>query len=974
MRKLRNILTTGFMFSALLVPQNLPSNIMEQNRLYDVHSVVSEQSITYSFEMSKKPLFFMKPSGEKDISLSFPNTTKPDELKTKIEKTPFIHLDNMGSSKNTGFILAPESTYGKIKCAWIGERSVFIVNIEINPDDDNKSDIHKKHDLIKDILIGFKENAARVVIGSATEPQWGIRYNSPGMQLMLDASSENIKTKSYSSDKWLRRVEVNEKENKSTDLSLDLKSEPNQVDIFWMSVGNRLVLDVFQNPDSRITALLDGKINDDKHHSIAKPITTEKLDNASKNIVHMKIKKEGTGPVPSSGQEKKEKKLATAAPEIRTDIKPLFKRKLPGSEDIDVDVDKLSPEEAFLFGRIRQAKEINDYDTGIALCNQFLNKYQKSGLCEEISFWRGDFYYNQWEKGDKAAGEKAILAYKNAIGRFENSHNIPLSYIKMARLASGMNDGYQALGYLSIVISSKNSDYMPLAYLTRGKIFLQIDQPDKAINDFKVLLQDYAGSQYAMEANLWIASYYHKIGLYEQADQKLREIDEKYPGIYLKYPEFILLSAKNDLYLKNYAEARKYLFRALNIGGQKETDDMLLSRIGDTYHNEGNDKEAEKYYRMVIDYYPESEGASISKLRLAEYFSDITILDNLSKNKSNESIGELAVLEKAYQLFEDKEYAETIKTLKAIVDKPVQTETRKDAKRLFVHSIEKEMDRLKEIRLYKDLVYLYEENTDLLASRISPEVLLTVAEAYKKLGRQIEAISAYQQIKSYDLPPDKRGSYIRGLAESYISMGETDKAISLLEKGRNEKMKPEDMQKIYLLLADMYKLKGRNKDAEGLYSHVIQNIKDLPPEDAAQAYLNLGTSYRSRKKFGEARNAFNHSIDISLENHLDHETLQSAYIELGNVLYAEGRYQEATRAFEKGFENEFDSGSPEYWDIRFRQAMAYMKTGEDTKAETLFNDITEGGGDSILQQRAQMKLGSIALVKQLKILSMGEHR
>ena len=54
--------------------------------------------------------------------------------------------------------------------------------------------------------------------------------------------------------------------------------------------------------------------------------------------------------------------------------------------------------------------------------------------------------------------------------------------------------------------------------------------------------------------------------------------------------------------------------------------------------------------------------------------------------------------------------------------------------------------------------------------------------------------------------------------------------------------------------------------------------------------------------------------------------------------------------------------------------MAYMKTGEESKAETLFNDITEGGGDSILQQRAQLKLGSIALAKQLKILSMGEHR
>jgi tetratricopeptide (TPR) repeat protein len=101
--------------------------------------------------------------------------------------------------------------------------------------------------------------------------------------------------------------------------------------------------------------------------------------------------------------------------------------------------------------------------------------------------------------------------------------------------------------------------------------------------------------------------------------------------------------------------------------------------------------------------------------------------------------------------------------------------------------------------------------------------------------------------------------------------------------------------------------------------------------------------------------------------------MQSAYMALGNVLYSEGRHQQAVKAFEKGFSLGIDTEDPEYWDTRFRQAMAYLKTGEEDKAETLLNEISEGDADEILQQRVELKLGSIALTRQLKILSMGQN-
>jgi tetratricopeptide (TPR) repeat protein len=906
-------------------------------------------------------------------------------LAAKLENNPNILLDKVADKAKAGFILTTDNGYGRITCSWINERSVFLVNVEQGDEIENIKNANTGT-TIKDIRFGFKENAARIVIGALERPTWKIEYSEANaIVLFINASSDNIKTKTYNSDKWLKNASISKMEDKSTAIKLNLNSAPEQTGISWISVGNRFVLDMAEKPEEMLSDLsTDKKIVTKNAPANNIPIDNEKKE--FRNIVRMKIdKKEILNNIDNTPQKKEvvqekkdtqEKKIAqekVSTPDIAVDVKPILNNNLPESADISVDVDKLSPGEAFLFGRIRQAKEISDYNMGITLANQLLKEYPKSILCEPVSFWRGDFYYEQWENGDKALAPKVVKAYTYAVEKFDESPNTLPSYIKMATVSSGTAESYQALGYLSIVIASKNSELTPLAYLTRAKIFLQMDQAEKAMKDFKIILEQYEDTKFAMEANLWIANYYHKVGLYKEAEQKLNEIADDYPNLFLEYPDSILLNAKNYIYLKKYKEAREYLFRAVNIGGQNETIDLLLSRIGDTYHNQKNEKEAEKYYRMVIDYYPGSEGASISKLRIAEYFSDIAMLDNVGKTATDETIGELAILEKAYQLFEKKEFAETIKTIKEVALKPIQTETRKDAKRLYVSSIEKEIERLKDAGMFNDVVFVYDENKIVITDNLNPKVLIKVAEAYRKLGRNDEAVKVFGQIKSYELDIGSRGDFIIGLANCYINMNNTDKAISFLEKSRNEKIEITDLRRINMLLADMYQLMGRNKEAEEIYGQIIQNSNDLPPPEIAKVYLNLGIAYKTRKQYNEAKNALINCINIGLDNKEAQNLLRKSYIELGNTLHEEGKQYQAVKAFEKGFALGYDSENPDYWEIKFRQAMDYIITGENNKAENLLGDISEGGEDTILQQRAQLKLGSIALAKQLKILSMGEN-
>lgn len=958
------ILMSGIGFTAPAVPEN---------RLNDIHLNVSDKGALLSFELSAKPGIIIGTEDDRGLGITVKNLIRPDKLIQKIKGMPQLSMHNEKGTGDIRFNLDAQKFFNRVDCSWIKEKNTFNINLTLIPDEkvDNVPD--KRASEINDIRFGFKDKSARVVIGTDKKPAWHIEFgiNSSAL-LSLESSPEKIKHREFTPDKWVEHISIKEAESTKSNIAINMKSEPGQVSIFWMKTGKRLVMDLKNSPEESITGSPvkdSGESASDKNRDKLAIRVDEKEEGKFNTKVRMKIVKN----LLSTEERKDEKQAATPVitekPHI---ISPELKNIFPAIKETKIDIQKLGPEEAFLFGRIEQAREIHDYDMGITLSNQFLTEFGQSKLFEVVSFWRGDFYFSQWEMGATDLSEKVINAYQYAIDKFTDSDNALLAYMKMALVSSHMENGFNALGYLGIVVSKKDSRFMPLAYLTRGKVFLQINQPEEAIKDFKILLEEFPDTKYAMEANLWIAGYYHEMGLYEKAEAKLDEIDLKYPELYVEYPEFILLNAKNNLYLNNYEKAREYLFKAVNLGSQQEGVDLLLSRIGDTYHNEENKTEAEKYYRMVVDYYPDSEGASIAKLRLADYFSDITILEDLSEENENEPIGDLAVLRKGYQLYENRRYSDAIATLEELVSKPVQTETRKDAKRLYVSSVEKELSRLWDQGLNRELTDLYNENRFMLQGKIKPEVLLLAGNAYSELDLDKDAVSVYSGIKPYDLDVKLRGEFIYSLASSQVKMDYLDEAMSLLEKSRDDELEPGHIQKLDLLLADIYRQKGRNIDAERLYEKVVTNIGELPPDEAARAYLNLGSILKKRDQYKAARSALNTSIDISLKNDEDKKTLNLAYMELGDISYREGKYNQSAKAFEKGFSMGYGAENADYWESRFKQAVAYIKVGEGTKAESLLTDITEGS-EGLLQQKAQIKLGALVLEKQLKTLSLGEN-
>lgn len=1014
------------------------SVVMASNEVIKVSAIEDQGGARIMAFFRERPSYSLYAVSETHILLTFNDTQRGGAFERDIPEGDTFDLNEARDSGVLKFDINLQKPFTRVDSSWIDDKKLIYIDITTQEDPAGVIKPFKNQASLQDIRFGFIEKGTRMVMKVDNSPSWKMEFGLPSaIKMSLIDVSNSLEKLKFGPVKRLRDVTISKTGDKATDLSLELESPLIRVSVFRMTVEDRLVLDIMDQPGeipgdataskgkTPVTAVLgegaqpDDSIIEDKGNylrmRISKKQPSTHVSSTGDNpegagnsgtvdipgvetgimaedsqaseedietgnapvggteVITADDGSKGTDPgtnEPPTGEAKVEQGMDDAdAVGDPVKIEPKLDNALPISTELTRAMDNLTPEEAFLYGRIKQAMDIKDYEKGIALIDQFLNELPDSSLVEDMMFLKGDLYYSLWKNGDDEVIGKIVSSYQNAIDRFPESGSVPSGYIKMAQAQSSRGEEYLALGYLSLIIGQRNNiDIMPLAYLTRGKIFLRLNQYEKALADFQMIMEQYGDSEYASEADFWMANYYHAVGQYEDAEDKLAEVLDLDPAIFVEHPEYLFLRAKNCLYLEDYDGAREYLFKALNIGRQQETADMLLTRIGDTYHNQENEKEAEKYYRMVVDYYPGTEGASISRLRIADYTSDTGILDELSSYTDNESISELALLQKGYQLYDKGQYADVVDTVKQLVGKPVETETRKSAERLFYTAAEKEMAELYQGGKYKEMTDFYTSQKDLLEDNIKTETMLNIAMAFNMLKLDEQAITAFKGIRLNELKIQQRGPYFIGFAESYLNNGDIDEARELMKRAKDYNLQPEDRQRISRTLALIYIDENMLYDAYTLCESIIKGERLLPEDELADVYILAGRILNLQKRYSEAQAAI--WAAPGFPDRTEDDLLRSAYMELGKSYYHTGKYTKAARSFEKGFDLDYGEDNLDYWDLRLDLAQSYLNTGQDDMARTLLTEISEGG-DSISQQRAEIQIGSMDLEEQLQRLPLG---
>lgn len=972
------------------------------NRVLDIKMSRADGRVRLALLLQQKPGYGITCPIGNQVDLVLYDVSGTAELsKAAAREEKSVRLEQDEAAHAMKIAIPLKASLREIECSWIPKESVFLMEMVEGGKSHASVQKSAKRVSLKTLRFGVQETLTRMVADLGVKTAWSLTSRDDRLLVFhLSGASTGLQRGSYGPMKRLRSVLLNKK-GEDLELKADAESPLGRVKVFWFREEGRWVADFFDHgPEKLDTAFRFDKRPDPPPEKLPAPIPPilpiQKdipKENGPAGVAAADGKKEAQAPQreekaegPSMGgtavvrmkiekpadPEPRVKSMKMTAPKVEPlKIEPKIRYALPDMLPDVPRVTNLRPAEAILYGRIREVLEAKDYEKGAGLVDEFIGNFPDSPLIEDLLFLAGDCRFALMEKGNKPLYTKVISTYQDAISRFMKSPRVPGALIRMGRAHEIAGNSHEAIGTLTIAIKQHGTgDHLPVALVARGRIYLQLNQPQRAVEDFKFVIQGFPGSPLVEEAHYGIAGYFHGVGMYDEAESKLKEIANSKPDFSLEHPEFLFLRARNYFYRKNYDLARDQYYRALNLGHQPESSDLLISHIGDTYFHQSMQKEAEVFYRIADLYYPDTEGAGIAKLRIADQTSGVSAYEEVYRKNVNKPVGDLAVLEMAGKFYKKGQYALAVETLKKLTGKTVQTDVQREARQLIFRCAEKEIKNYHEAGQYEKVTDYFQTADPPLTGSIEPETMMLVGEAFYHRQQYTDAVRVFSQLSLRELNPASKGRYLIMFAKIHLSQGDEESARSLLENAAGEKVPPADQQRTGLLLAEVYQRKGELKRAVDLFNSILGEKRLLSDQEMARLYLNLGQIHNRRNLYEKARESLNRSIALAEKEKDSRELLRTAYVEMGNSYHHEGRHREAVRYYGQCLDFDYGPETKGYWEVKYKLAVSYLGTGESAMAERIMNEIAEEG-DPALQQRVQMKMGLMSLEKELKRLPLG---
>ncbi|MEE8398491.1 MAG: tetratricopeptide repeat protein [Desulfobacterales bacterium] len=435
--------------------------------------------------------------------------------------------------------------------------------------------------------------------------------------------------------------------------------------------------------------------------------------------------------------------------------------------------------------------------------------------------------------------------YENAISRFPESVYVPEAFFVIGDLSSRMGNYYEALGYYNFVIEKTQGSNLALrASMRKANLLIIKNKKEDAVLILLDLVNNYPGSPMETDATFALAKIYFDMNRFSRSLDMLKKLTAQVPEAIDQYPEISLYNGYNHYQLGNYDQARKYLLRSYNINPEMEENHLVLTKIADAYLDGGFPGSAAKFYRLVLDRYPTSEGALISLTRLAGLqdtgamktknqhapIIDVQLVARtidvphriyerviqtlLEKDEKNPLI-QLAMLKLAILHLKENKYDESYTLLKDILEKYPKTEVRKAILHAMESTLEPLLGHKMEDRRYVSVVNMYSRDQRLIVQLDSPEISLFFARAFDKLD--LRDIAGQLFADANRLLPDKEkpADLLYYLSRDDVSNGRVEEALVNLDL--LIRYHPSDKK-----IAFAYRSKGQILSKQGKYKLALK--------------------------------------------------------------------------------------------------------------------------------------------------------
>ena len=614
-------------------------------------------------------------------------------------------------------------------------------------------------------------------------------------------------------------------------------------------------------------------------------------------------------------------------------------------------------EERRVYDSAQELYKQKRYKEALSNLRYYMDNYPRSGLADDVSFLIGDCYFYLAEEGDVSSYQPAISAFQLALALYPDFKDVPLGLFRLAKSYGEMKYHYEAdENYKLLIDGHPYAECIPDAHFGRAENLFQNDEFDEAKNLFQDFMIKYPQSNLLKQAVFRIADCYVGLKEYGKARKSYEEVLNRWAGYSGLSPE--TLFSLGLTYLKNgdCAKARAVLFLGLNIFPAEDYNHIILAKIGDTYQMEGKVEEALKIYSQNGLLYPESKGALISEIKMADigvnnpgffnynqYLEPLKVYQQVIEKYPVTDLAEEALYKQGFAFSEQKRYQEAIVSLKAILEDYPDS----DLSRKAFYNVQEILCRLIDSYFSEGKYYFildtYRKNKDPFLDDIKrTKTLFQVGDSFRQAGLYDDALEIYKKARRIYPRNYPEDALILRMGEIYVLEKKYAKANKVFKKLIKDFPKSGYRKLAFHGLADSYFQQGSYEKARLAYLTALEGEQRIPRD--IKGFFCLGECYQNMGDIPFSVEAYRKAVQTAenLEkDQVEDEFVIKSYFRLADCLYQSQRYLDSVEVYTQAAQL-YPEDDRAQWAL-YRIAAGYRKAGKGrVEIEALRKLVSEG--------------------------------
>jgi tetratricopeptide (TPR) repeat protein len=599
--------------------------------------------------------------------------------------------------------------------------------------------------------------------------------------------------------------------------------------------------------------------------------------------------------------------------------------------------------------------------------------FQRNPVFREATFGRAEAFWlmHRNNRNLPLIAPRVAEKFQEVLNRYPKSPRYAWALIMLGRLYQATGDRHEALGYYELVIREHAASvYAPLAYLGRARILIQQQRQDEAIKVFQKAISLYPRSRYLQGAYWGLGKTMLDLGRYDYARSVFLTMLKKWPGIYLKRPEILYYLGESYFLLRQYAQARHYLYWVLNIKPNLAYNHIALARIGDTYQFQKQAEAAKQIYRRVIALYPGRDGAIISRIRLIEMGvggDPVKAYGRLMKRYSQREVAQLAQLKLGAYYFGRKRFSRAESTLNDLLKRHPKSRFKEAALFVLNKVLHERVLALAKAKKHRALIDFIQKNKKSLSPTRRRTYMYLEARSHLALHHYDQAYHLYRRLFIYG---DLSRGVVLGLVRSSLGRSDYPRALAAIDEYLRRFGNKPPAEELAFRRAFIWNRLGQKDKAFAALARALARYPlsrwrgralaeqglILVSQDRCPAALDyLEKAARTLSAGGRGPRG---------------ERLHLLYLirsDLGSCYFKTGRYSAAIKATRAAIKLSRDKGVR--WRLSYRLVECYMKLGLPESAEAVLKQIAKGG-DPFWAKLARQRLAERGLWQRARQLGI----